>query len=57
MQSRLEKLGIIGEEPLAHWDKTKTEYKLEIINEDKEIRANAIPASNQELEWYKQQIT
>lgn len=56
MQSKLEKLEIIGEYPLKHWDKKKPEYKLEIINDTKDIRMKAIPCSNQELGWYKEQI-
>lgn len=56
-QSRLEKIGILGDNPQKFWATHKEEYKIEILDENRTIRGKAIPASNQELEWYKSQIS
>ncbi|PON51559.1 hypothetical protein PanWU01x14_214960, partial [Parasponia andersonii] len=53
LQSRLEKLQIIGEKPLEHWNKRKYEYKIEIINPNLEITRKAILTSNKEIKLFQ----
>lgn len=55
-QSKLEKMEIIGEKPLTHWNKHKSEYQIEIINPELIISSESIPASNKEMKLYEEQI-
>ena len=56
LQSKLEKLKIIGEDPTKYWEYDKTYCKLEILNLEYKIKTTNIEATPKEKEDFKMHI-
>ena len=54
--SELEKLEIFGENPTIHWDRDKTECKLEILNPNLKISTAKIETSNEDIKEFEMHI-
>lgn len=54
--TQLDKIEIIGENPIKYWEKDTVSCKLDIINPEYIVRTATIEAMNQEMEEFKMHI-